>query len=244
MANPLYYARNLYLNGEKVTNLVIPDNVTEIKKYTFSYCTGLTSVTIPSSVTTIGEYAFQDCRNLTAVHITDLDAWCNIDFNIVRGEVSTLTDISNNPLYYAKDLYLNGEKVIDLVIPEGVTKIKKYTFCNCDSINSVTIPESVEEIEANAFKGCTSITELYSMAEVPAVITDTSFPNYSATLYVPYGAKRIYKITDGWSNFTNIVEMEPVEDPEEERLVGDVDGDGSIDIADVAALVEIILGTK
>ena len=79
------------------------------------------------------------------------------------------------------------------------------------------------------------------MAEVPAAIAETSFPNYSATLYVPAGAKRWYKITDGWSNFTNIVEMEPTEEPEVERLDGDVDGDGVVNIADITRLVEIIL---
>ncbi|MCQ2449859.1 MAG: leucine-rich repeat domain-containing protein, partial [Clostridia bacterium] len=163
-ANPLRYAYNLYLNDELVTDLVIPQSVTEIKKYAFFYCTSLTSVTIPDSVTTIGNSAFEDCTGLTSitipesvttigydafsgctglteVYITDVAAWCNISFGY-------------KPLYYAHNLYLNGELVTDLVIPQGVTEIKDYVFDNCTSLTSVTIPDSVTTIGGYAFYNC------------------------------------------------------------------------------------------
>ena len=57
-ANPLRYAGDLYIDGQLVTDLVIPDSVTEINAYAFYGCTGLTSVVIPDSVTSIGSYAF------------------------------------------------------------------------------------------------------------------------------------------------------------------------------------------
>lgn len=68
-ANPLHYAHHLKLNGTEVTNLVIPNDITEIKQYAFDGCTGLTSVAIPNSVTSIGEYAFKSCTGLTSVTI-------------------------------------------------------------------------------------------------------------------------------------------------------------------------------
>ena len=68
-ANPLCYAGKLYIDGQLVTDLAIPDSVTEIKDYVFYGCTGLTSVAIGNSVTSIGRDAFYDCTGLTSVTI-------------------------------------------------------------------------------------------------------------------------------------------------------------------------------
>ena len=68
-SNPLYYSGNFYLNGESVTELVIPDGVESIKEYSFFACSSLTSVTIPNSVTSIGDYAFKRCSGIRSVAI-------------------------------------------------------------------------------------------------------------------------------------------------------------------------------
>jgi hypothetical protein len=60
-SNPLYYAHHLYLNGGKITSLIIPDGVTSISNDAFVGCSDLISVTIPNSVTSIGSGAFCDC---------------------------------------------------------------------------------------------------------------------------------------------------------------------------------------
>ena len=70
-ANPLGYAKNLYLNSELITKLTIPSDITEIKNFAFYNCSSLTSVTIPDSVTSIGERAFYNCTSLTSVTIPD-----------------------------------------------------------------------------------------------------------------------------------------------------------------------------
>ncbi len=218
-ANPLYYAKNLYLNGELVTDLVIPDSVTSIGdyafrgctgltnitipdsvtsigadafssctgltsvtipdsvtsignyafayctglksvtignsvtsigNYAFSNCTGLTSVTIPNSVTSIGSSAFSGCTGLKGVYIGDIAAWCNIDFGNAYA----------NPLYYAKNLYLNGELVTNLVIPDGVTSIGDDAFAYYTGLISVTIPDSITSIGDDAFAHCTGLTSV------------------------------------------------------------------------------------
>ena len=155
-SNPLVLAHNLYLNGEKITDLVIPDGVTSIGNYTFMCCTGFTSVTIPNSVTSIGTWAFDGCSNLTAVHINDLAAWCNIDFSTP----------ASNPLLIAP-IYQNGKKVTDLVVPDGVTRIKYSAFYGCTSLTSVSFPNSLTEIGKYAFHGCTGLTTL----DIPNSIT-------------------------------------------------------------------------
>ena len=127
----------------RLTSITLPESLTSIGYEAFWSCSSLTSITIPESVTSIGSYAFRDCSSLTAVHIKDIASWCNIDFD----------NAYSNPLYYAKNLYLNGELVTELTIPNTVTAIKYGAFYNYSSLTSITIPESVTSIEDKAFSG-------------------------------------------------------------------------------------------
>ena len=68
-SNPLYFAHNLYINNTLVTNLVVPNSVTEINSWAFKGATCLTSVNIGNSVTSIGSQAFEGCSGLTFVTI-------------------------------------------------------------------------------------------------------------------------------------------------------------------------------
>ena len=96
-----------------VTHNGVEYSVTSIGGWAFSFCSSLTAITIPEGVTSIGYAAFYDCSSLTAVYISSIEAWCKISFG----------SYDSNPLTYAHNLYLNGELVTELVIPEGVTSI-------------------------------------------------------------------------------------------------------------------------
>ncbi|MGM9644362.1 MAG: leucine-rich repeat domain-containing protein, partial [Eubacteriales bacterium] len=133
-----------------LTSITIPNSVTSIGDYAFYDCDSLTSVTIGNSVTIIGEGAFAYCYNLTSVHIKDIAGWCGISFG----------NYDANPLAYAHNLYLNGELVIDLVIPEDVTIIGDYAFRGCSPLTSVTIPDSVTNVGEYAFVWCDSLTSI------------------------------------------------------------------------------------
>ena len=170
-ANPLYYAKKLYLNGSLITDLVIPDGVTSIGSYVFDGCTSLTSITIPDSVTSIGSYVFDGCTKLTAVHISDIAAWCLIKFG----------SSYDNPLYHAKNLYLNGSLVTDLVIPDSVTSIGSCAFYNCKSLTSITIPDSVTSIGSSAFGRCTSLTSITIPDGVTSIGNDAFYQCISLT---------------------------------------------------------------
>ena len=53
--------------NKKLTSVVIPTDVTSIGVHAFYGCTKLTSVVIPNGVTSIGEYAFGSCTNLKSI---------------------------------------------------------------------------------------------------------------------------------------------------------------------------------
>ena len=159
-SNPFCYARNLYLNGELVTDLIIPEGVTSISYKAFRSCNSLTSVTIPSSVTSIEIDAFYNCSGLTRVYISDIATWCSIDFE-ANNSGTFYYAYNSNPLYYARNLYLNGVLLTDLVIPEGVTSIGNAAFSGCKSLTSVTIPSSVTSIGDDAFYNCSGLTRVY-----------------------------------------------------------------------------------
>ena len=68
-SNPLYNGADLYLNGNKLTELTIPSGITDINSFAFICCTSLISVTIPEEVSTIGYNVFYGCTGLIRVTI-------------------------------------------------------------------------------------------------------------------------------------------------------------------------------
>ena len=169
-ASAFYDAWNAY----DLISVTIPNSVTKIGNGAFDDCDNLTSVTIGNSVTTIGKSAFDGCRGLTEVNISDLSAWCKIDFS----------SYDTTPLYYAKKLKLNGSEIKDLVIPNDITEIKNYAFYGCKSLTSVTIPNSVTEIGSSAFSYCSGLTKLI-LEDGTESISGLSFPSSPIeTLYL------------------------------------------------------------
>ena len=176
-SSPFYYAKELYVKGERVTDLIIPDGVTRIGDWAFRFCSGLTSVSIPESVTEIGELAFDGCTGLTSVYIDDIAAWCNIEF----------AGVTSNPLCYAKNLYLNGKLVTDLVIPNGVPCIHNYAFYNCNCLTSVLIyNNATTSIGDNAFMNCSSLTSVV-MGNKVTIIGAGAFSDCSSLTSVDMG---------------------------------------------------------
>ncbi|MBR2411581.1 MAG: leucine-rich repeat protein [Clostridia bacterium] len=165
---------NAFANCTALTSVVISEGVKTIGDSSFSGCSSLLSVDIPSSLTYVCWNAFGGCSSLNAVYISDIDAWCNTEFN---SEWS-------NPLYYAKNLYLNGTLVTELTIPYETTKINAYSFCGCTSLESVTIENKECQIAYNEKAIPTSAT-IYgyggSSAEVYAKLYDRDFVNLDET---------------------------------------------------------------
>jgi len=137
--NTFSYYKNNNNQQQGCTTLVgitIPNSVTSIGQYAFSFCTSLTSVTIPNSVTSIGQYAFFRCTSLANVTIPDGVT------NIEECTFSICTSLSS------------------VTIPDSVTSIGKYAFHACTGLTSVTIGNSVTSIGKYAFNYCASLTSV------------------------------------------------------------------------------------
>jgi hypothetical protein len=68
---------------------------------------------------------------------------------------------------------------------------------------------------------------------VPVTISESTFSNRTnATLYVPFGSKGAYEAAKYWQDFSKIVEI----------AKGDVNCDGSVDIADAVCIVNQVVG--
>ena len=133
----------------RLTGVNLPNSLIDIGAGAFRNST-LPEITIPSSVKSIGNGAFLIRSGFQRVNITDLVAWCNISFETRFA----------NPLYYAHHLFLNGSEVTDLVIPDGMTAVKRYSFYGCTGLSSVVIPDAVTSVGRSSFGECTGMTSL------------------------------------------------------------------------------------
>ncbi len=163
-ANTAYYKNNanwengvLYLGKHLIKAKTSLSGEYEVKDGTlvivgdaFNKCNNLTEITIPKSVTSIGAGAFSDCGKLDKVNISDIAAWCTIDFG----------GLNSNPLECAKKLYIDGKLVENIVVPNGVTRISAYAFKDCAGLKNITIPNSVTNIGASAFENCTLLEKI------------------------------------------------------------------------------------
>ena len=139
-----------FYNLNHVKEVRLPESLVSIGTEAFYGCAGLREISIPSAVTEIGESAFNGCSRLFKVNTDDLAAWCAIQFKSAFA----------NPLYPARQLYVNNEKVLSLEIPQGVTAIGDFAFYTSPEFRSVKLPEGLESIGRYAFYDCSGVTEI------------------------------------------------------------------------------------
>ena len=207
----------------------------------FSYSDGLETFNMPNSVTKIGNSAFYQCPSLKNVHISE---------NLSILDVSTFN--------YCTSL-------VELNIPSSVTLVGNSSVANCtslkrlkigdkDATGSTIIPncgiihnEQLERLELGANVDSLSqyaISDLDNLkvficwAQTPPKVD--RYPSFSpaasqinAPLYVRRASLDAYRTAQQWKDFKTIVAIEDV---------GDINGDGAVTIADVTALIDLLLG--
>ena len=124
--------------------------VTTVGESAFEGCMGLKRVSIPASLAVVHHEAFLGCTALDTVDITSLATWCDLQF----------LGYDSSPLNYATRLRLNGEDLTHVVIPDGVSALRKDLFRGVKSLVSVTLPAYVTSIGDYAFYKCSSLAEV------------------------------------------------------------------------------------
>ncbi len=193
-----------FYNCAALTEINIPEGVIEIGNCAFARCEALTSVTLPKSLKKIVG-AFADCGNIATVNISDLAAYCNIDieyddmhgigsyhglplFNFVSSTYNDIYGGYTHTYSAPRDLVLNGEKIVNLVIPADVERITGhflgcsaesisfeerdeaagdcsltitcYSFAGMTNLKKVTLPDFDVRLGGSTFIGCTSLEEI------------------------------------------------------------------------------------
>ena len=136
-----YYCKNL-------TNITIPDSVTDIGGGTFCYCSSLKEITLPESVTELNGTMFKGCSSLTTV---------------------TIPEKTTSIGLYAFD---GCSSLTSIIIPSSVTSIDEDAFDGCTSLKSIIIPNSVTSIRSRAFRDCSNLTSIKIPDSVTSIGSD------------------------------------------------------------------------
>ena len=138
---------------KNITEITIPDSVTEIGNSAFSGCTSLAEIVIPDSVTSICGSAFSGCTSLAEITIPD-----------------SVTSIGGSAFEGCASL-------AEIVIPDSVTEIGSSAFSGCTSLSKVDLPKKLSTIEAYTFSGCSSLESIVIPDGVTAIGTWSEYEN-------------------------------------------------------------------
>jgi len=117
----------VFVQCYSLTNITIPNSVTNIGDYAFSQCMALPSVIIPNSVINIGNDAFNDCGNLTSVTIGN-----------------SVTSIGTNAFTFCVNL-------LSVTIPASVTNIEYNAFLADVNLVSVCFLGNAPSADSTVF---------------------------------------------------------------------------------------------
>jgi fibronectin type 3 domain-containing protein len=141
-------AAGCFQDCRSIKNIIIPSSVSTIKESAFSGCTSLSSVFIGSGVKELDKRGFYGCDSLAEITVDEKNAnYSSLDGVLFNKDKTNIV------------IYPNGKKGT-YSLPNKVTKISSYAFCNCSGLTSVTIPNSVTSIGDSAFSGCTGLTNI------------------------------------------------------------------------------------
>ena len=206
--------------------LSLGNGLEQIGFYAFENCSGLKRLTLPCSVKDIGDFAFVWCSGLTRVDITGAPGIDLEDYDYDGCEIG----------YGAFACCVNLREV---GLGDGVVGIGESAFNSCVRLDKVTFGLTMDHIDTLAFHNCPSLARIISLPELPPDLAGVNCfddEHYASTrVIVPAFARDNYICDDMWTRFEVLVNLE------DEMVPGDVNGDSEVNIADVNAIIDMIL---
>ena len=189
--------------GTDITSVTIEEGVTNIGDYAFYGCAALTEITIPSSVKKLGLYAFKGTENIEKVHVPSIASYLGL-------ACSGNNDTSWFPLRAGANatLYVDGEAVVDLVIPEGITSIPNYSFHSCQTIKSLTLPSTLTSIGGGSFRASGISGTLYIPENFEKFSSTYAFAQTNLEKVVFLGSKLTATNNNTFNNCKFLVSVE------------------------------------
>lgn len=167
--------------------------VESIGEYAFSGCTSLNILSLPEGLKKVGKKAFSDTLNFAlAEDLVIVGGWVlgtveedianleapegavGIADNAFAGKANLTSLTLPQTLRYIGEYAFAQCGLNGVVIPEGVTEIRPYTFYKCTSLADVSLPDGVESIGRSAFYNASGLKEI-SLPSVLKSIGDYAF---------------------------------------------------------------------
>lgn len=182
-------------------NVAVPNTVVRIGDEAFARCISLESVCIPASVEKIGKNPFVDLdskviNNESEAYVIENKILYSADRTRL---VSCLTDaamviVPKTVRVIGSLAFTRRAKLKKVQLPDGLERIGRDSFSDCDALEEVVIPASVKTIAPYAFGGCESLKKVTFLGEVQS-LSRTAFSDCFNlyTILVPQGKEKAYR---------------------------------------------------
>lgn len=171
-----YMGWDAFASCENLTEVTIPQSVTELSDSLFLYCDSLETINLHDNLTSVGYsvvygtafYNNPDNWTEGCLYIGD---YLMATDHALKGAV----EVKEGTRLMAKNAFYNNAGITAVHLPESLELIDNQAFDGCENLAYVNIPEGVSVIGGHAFYGCTSLENIY----IPESVTGIGYQAFT-----------------------------------------------------------------